>query len=123
MEAVCRGARGEGGRTIGLLPGLDRTEANSQVEVAIPTGLGHARNQIVALSGDVIVAVGGAYGTLTELGFAKIYDKPVVGLQSWDLEGVETVSTVEEALRAVVRHLVALGYDLKEYQPIQESEH
>jgi len=112
MEGVCRGAGEAGGQTIGILPGFDRDEANPWVDVAIPTGLGHARNQMVALNGDIVVAVGGAYGTLTEMGFAKIYQKPVIALNSWDIEGVRTARTVEETLNLVREALEALGAKL-----------
>ncbi|HKZ50391.1 MAG TPA: TIGR00725 family protein, partial [Dehalococcoidia bacterium] len=86
MEAVCLGARAEGGHTIGILPGKNSGEfqANPYVEFPIYTGIGYARNQMVVLSGDAVIAVDGAYGTLTEIAYALIYDVPVVGLDTWD---------------------------------------
>ncbi len=87
MEAACKGARSAGGLTIGILPGLDRSEGNAYVDIPIPTGLGSARNSIVVLSGQAVIAVGGAYGTLSEIAFAHLYQRTVVGLGTWKLEG------------------------------------
>ncbi|AXR76400.1 TIGR00725 family protein [Natrarchaeobaculum sulfurireducens] len=101
MEAVCRGAKAEGGSTIGILPGERREAANEYVDVAIATGLGHARNALVPLNGDAVIALSGGHGTLTELGFAGIYDRPVVGLGTHDVPGLETVETAEAAVDAV----------------------
>ncbi len=83
MEAVCRGARAEGGHTIGILPGADLGDCNLYVEFPIITGLGYARNAIVVLSGEAVVALDGAYGTLSEIAYALIYGKPVIGLGTW----------------------------------------
>lgn len=85
MEAACRGARGAGGTTVGLLPGSDRSAANPDVTVALPTGLGEMRNALVVRSVDVVVAVGGEHGTLSEIAFALKTEVPVVGLGTWDL--------------------------------------
>jgi hypothetical protein len=85
MQEACRGAREHGGHTIGILPGATREEANPFVEFAIPTGLGHARNTIIATAADALIAVGGRYGTLSEIAFALIGEKPVVSLGSWRL--------------------------------------
>jgi len=86
MEAACRGAKAAGGTTVGLLPGTDRSEANPWVDVAIPTGLGEARNVLVVRAADAIVAVDGEYGTLSEIAFALSARKPVVGLGTWTLD-------------------------------------
>lgn len=101
MEAVCRGAKTEGGSTIGILPSERREEANEYVDVAIATGLGHARNALVPLNGDAVIALSGGHGTLTELGFAGIYDRPTVGLGTHEVPGVETVETPTAAVDAV----------------------
>ena len=85
MEAACRGAREEGGTTIGILPGADRRDANPWVSIAIPTGLGELRNGLVVRAGDAVVAVGGEFGTLSEIGFALKLGRPVVGLTTWAL--------------------------------------
>jgi hypothetical protein len=91
MEAACRGARGKGGITIGILPGTQREDANPYVTYAIPTGLGHARNILVVRTAQAVIAIGGRYGTLSEIAFAKIEGIAVVGLQTWELrrEGME----------------------------------
>lgn len=85
MEAVCRGARQLGGRTVGILPGSDRRHANPFVDVAVATGLGEARNLLVVRTADVVVAVGGEFGTLSEIAFALRLGTPVVGIGTWEL--------------------------------------
>lgn len=92
MEAACRGAVQAGGLTVGILPGLDADEANAWVQVAIPTGLGEARNAIVARAGAGVIAIGGEYGTLSEIAFALKAGKRVAGLGSWDIPGVSAVT-------------------------------
>jgi uncharacterized protein (TIGR00725 family) len=91
MEAACRGAQRRGGVTIGLLPGTRAEDANPYVTYPIPTGLGHARNLLVARSARAIIAVGGKFGTLSEIAFAKIEGIPVIGLATWQLsrDGLE----------------------------------
>ena len=85
MEAACRGAKEAGGLTVGILPGNERSEANPYVDVPLVTGLGEARNIIVARSGRAVIAVGGEYGTLSEIAFALKFGVPVVGLDTWQL--------------------------------------
>jgi uncharacterized protein (TIGR00725 family) len=85
MEAACRGARGAGGLTIGLLPGLDHSDANPHVAVPLPTGLGEARNLLIVRAAQAIIAVGGEYGTLSEIALALKVRTPVFGLQTWQL--------------------------------------
>jgi len=85
MEAVCRGARAAGGTTVGLLPGLDRREGNPHLSVAVPTGLGQGRNLLLVRSSDAMVAVGGGFGTLSEIALALRTGVPVVGLATWSL--------------------------------------
>lgn len=85
MEAVCKGAKSAGGTTVGILPGLDPGEANDWVDVRIATGVGHARNLAVVASADVVVAVDGEFGTLSEIAFALRLGRPVVGLSTWEL--------------------------------------
>ena len=86
MEAVCRGARAAGGATVGLLPGLDRGEANPHLSVSLPTGLGQGRNLLLVRSSDALVAVGGGFGTLSEIALALRTGVPVVGLATWSLQ-------------------------------------
>ena len=105
MAAACRGARSAGGTTIGLLPGTDRQAANQWVQIAIPTGLGELRNGLIIRAVDVVVAVGGEYGTLSEVALALKARVPVVGLGTWDIRGVEAVDDPG----AAVRRALALG--------------
>jgi uncharacterized protein (TIGR00725 family) len=85
MEAACRGAQAEGGTTVGILPGPDRRGANPYLTFSIPTGMGELRNGLVVRAGDAVVAVGGEFGTLSEIGFALKLGRPVVGLRTWEL--------------------------------------
>jgi uncharacterized protein (TIGR00725 family) len=85
MEAACRGAKSAGGTTVGILPGHDRAEANPYVDVAIPTGLGEARNALVVRAADALIAVGGEWGTLSEIALALRAGRRVVGLGTWEL--------------------------------------
>lgn len=85
MEAACRGASSVGGLTVGLLPGDDRGAGNPHLSVALPLGLGEARNVLVVRSADAVIAVGGEHGTLSEIAFARKLGRPVVGLRTWTL--------------------------------------
>jgi uncharacterized protein (TIGR00725 family) len=105
MEAACRGARESGGTTVGVLPGTDRSDANPHVVIAIPTGLGEARNALVVRAADALIAIGGGYGTLSEIAFALKAGKRVVGLGTWDVEGVEPAASPDAAVEAVLRDL------------------
>ena len=105
MEAACRGAREAGGTTVGILPGADRAAANPFVDIAIATGLGEARNALVVRSADALVAVGRGYGTLSEIALALKASKPVVGVGSWDIDGVASAATPEQAVTAALAAL------------------
>ena len=116
MEAACRGAKEAGGLTIGILSGSDESEANPYVDVAIVTGIGHARNAIITRTAKVAIAVGGSYGTLSEIGFALGFDKPVVGLQTWSMERsghpsvpIIRAETPEQAVREALAQLQERG--------------
>jgi uncharacterized protein (TIGR00725 family) len=98
MEAVCRGAKGAGGTTVGILPGSDRREANEWVDVAIATGMGEMRNAVVVRAADALVAVGGAYGTLSEIALALRTGTPVVGLRTWEIDGIRVAESPAEAV-------------------------
>ena len=108
MAAASRGAKRAGGTTLGILPGESRAEANPWLDHVVVTGVGHARNLAVVASGDAVIAVGGRYGTLTEIGFALLLGRPVVVLEpGWEIEGVQRARTPEEAVEfalAAVRH-------------------
>ena len=103
MAAACRGAKQAGGTTVGILPGLDRAAANRHVDIALPTGLGEARNALVVRAADVLIAVGGAYGTLSEIALALKAGKRVVGLDTWPIEGVERAVDARSAVAAALR--------------------
>jgi uncharacterized protein (TIGR00725 family) len=105
MEAACRGARSMRGMTVGLLPGEDRTAANGWVEIAVATGLGELRNGLIVRASDALVAVGGGTGTLSEIALALKAGKPVVGLGTWDVQGVEEADSPDDALARVARLL------------------
>jgi len=103
MAAAARGAKSAGGRTIGILPGTSRADANEWIDHVVVTGLGHARNSVVAASGDAVIAVGGSHGTLTEIGFALVYGRPVVILEpGLEVEGVPRAKTPAEAVDFVL---------------------
>jgi len=101
MSAVCQGFKAGGGLTIGIVPGYNKDEANDYVDIVIPTGLGLARNVLVVKSADVIVALPGGAGTLSEIAFAIQFGIPVISLQSWDIPGVIKARTVEETIAEV----------------------
>ena len=86
MEAVCRGAQSAGGTTVGLLPGLDRAEGNPYLTISVPTGLGQGRNLLLVRSSDAVIAVGGGFGTLSEIAIALRTGTPVIGLATWALQ-------------------------------------
>lgn len=102
MEAASRGARDGGGLALGILPGPDAGTANEFVSIAVPTGMGQLRNGLVVNSGSVVIAVGGEWGTLSEISLARKQGKPVIGWHTWDLglqgEGLVPVATAEEAV-------------------------
>ncbi len=101
MEAAARGATEVGGVALGILPDEDREKANEYLSYSVATGTGHARNLAVVCSGDVVISVGGEYGTLSEVGLALKVGRPVVALESWDLgEHVAVASSPEEAVEA-----------------------
>ena len=99
MAAAARGAKSAGGTTIGVLPGETRTDVNDWIDHVVVTGVGHARNLAVVASGDAVIAVGGKWGTLAEIGFANVLGRPVVILEpGWELEDLPRASSPEEAV-------------------------
>ena len=99
MAAAARGAKAVGGTTIGILPGESRADANEWVDHAVATGAGHARNLAVAASGDAVIAVGGSWGTLAEIGFAGVLGRPVVILEpGWRIDGIARAQTPADAV-------------------------
>jgi uncharacterized protein (TIGR00725 family) len=111
MAAACRGASSAGGITVGLLPGDDRAAGNQWLSVALATGLGELRNGLVVRAADVVVAVGGSWGTLSEVAFAIRTGTPVVGLRPWTIRGPTdgAIQEVATALAAVDAAMAALG--------------
>ncbi|MDZ5810165.1 TIGR00725 family protein [Halorubrum sp. AD140] len=101
MEGVCRGARAAGGETIGILPTDRRADANPHVTVPIATGMGHARNALVVMNGDVAIAMDGGPGTLSEIGLALAHGRAVAGLDTYDVAGVEAVASPAAAVEYV----------------------
>jgi uncharacterized protein (TIGR00725 family) len=106
MAAACRGAADAGGITVGILPGAERAAGNEWLTVAIPTGLGELRNGLVVRAADAVIAVGGAYGTLSEIALALKSGVPVIGLRTWEIEGIDRVQSPADA---VDRALAATG--------------
>ncbi len=106
MEAGCRGAKRGGGITVGVLPGDYIRDANPYVDIVLPTGMGVARNSIIIHSSEAVIAVGGKYGTLSEIAFAFQKGIPVVSLKSWDFdEAIKQASSPEEAVEMIFREL------------------
>lgn len=113
MEAVCKGARRSGGLTIGIIPSDDKKDANPYVQIPIVTGMGVGRNVMLVKTADVLIAVGGEFGTLSEIAHALNLGKKVVGLRTWNLEKAHTKpipnlieakgpkDAVEKALKAI----------------------
>jgi uncharacterized protein (TIGR00725 family) len=123
MEASCKGCKSAGGTTIGILPGSKREDGNPYIDYPIITGIGYARNKLVVKTGHAVIAVGGHYGTLSEIAFALGYKIPVVGLNTWEMidhkgqmvQEVHRVTTPKEA--------VALAFKLaREARPEEPRE-
>ncbi|MGD2105752.1 MAG: TIGR00725 family protein [Anaerolineae bacterium] len=112
MEAACRGAKAVGGTTIGILPGRDQRDANPYVDIPIVTGIGEARNAIIAHTAEVAIAVGGSYGTLSEIAYVLGLGKPLIGLRTWVVEreghSAASIVRVETATDAVEEALARL---------------
>jgi hypothetical protein len=102
MRAAARGAREAGGLTVGILPGASPSDANPFIDVAVATGLGYTRNALVVMNADVLIAVAGEFGTLSEIAYGNIFGKPVIGLGSWEVKGVTPAASPEEAVRTAL---------------------
>ena len=105
MDASAKGAKQAGGLTVGILPGNSPKDANPYIDIAVATGLGYTRNSLVALNSDVLIAVDGHYGTLTEIAYGCIYEKKVIGIGTWEVEGVIKAVTAEEAVDIALGNL------------------
>lgn len=98
MEAACRGAYINGGITVGILPTDRKEDANTYVKIPIPTGMGEMRNSLIVRASDILIAIGGGYGTLSEIALALKTGKKVIGLKTWDIPGMINAHSVEEAV-------------------------
>jgi uncharacterized protein (TIGR00725 family) len=105
MAAASRGAASAGGTVIGILPGLDRSDANEWLTVSIPTGFGELRNGLVVRAAEVMIAVGGAYGTLSEIALGLQSGLRVFGLHTWEIDGIEHVDTPTDAVERALGSL------------------
>ena len=105
MMAVCQGSKAGNGVTIGIIPSYNKKDANEFVDIAIPSGLGLARNVLVVKTADVVVALPGEAGTLSEIAYCLQLGIPVISLGSWDIKGVIKVKTVNEAVKMVKKQL------------------
>jgi uncharacterized protein (TIGR00725 family) len=105
MEHASKGAKSAGGTTVGILPHEKTGSENPYIDIPIATGMGIGRNVIITRTADAFIAVGGAYGTLSEIAFALQLGKPVVGIKSWDIKGIVPVINAAEAVNAVFEHL------------------
>ena len=109
MEGAAKGCLERGGITVGLLPGTERESANPYITLAIPTGMGEARNVLVVRASDVVIAIAGGFGTLSEIGLALKIGKPVIGLGTWrDIDGVDYVQTPQQAIARAGAYLTAM---------------
>ncbi|UCC39157.1 MAG: TIGR00725 family protein [Candidatus Aminicenantes bacterium] len=106
MEAAAKGAKQAEGMTIGILPGNSPQDANPYIDIAIATGMGYGRNSLVAMNADVLIAIDGQYGTLTEIAYGCIYGKKIIGIGTWDIEGVVKTETAEEAVEQACKNLI-----------------
>ncbi|HEX8950084.1 MAG TPA: TIGR00725 family protein [Dissulfurispiraceae bacterium] len=98
MEAAAKGARSEGGITVGILPQASKEQANPFITVPIATGFGEGRNVFIIRSADAVIAIGGEYGTLSEIAFALKTGRPVVGVGTWEIKGIHGAGSAEEAV-------------------------
>lgn len=105
MKAASRGMRAEGGLTVGILPQDHKGKANAFVDAPIATGLGVGRNVVIARAADAVIAIGGEYGTLSEIAFALQMGKPVVGIRTWNIKGIVPAKDAEDAVNKLYKNL------------------
>ena len=105
MEAAARGAKTEGGTTIGILPHHEKEAANPFIDIPVATGFGEGRNVVIVRTADSLIAIGGEYGTLSEIAFALKMGKTVIGLGTWDIKGVVKAASEEDAVEKAMRSL------------------
>jgi uncharacterized protein (TIGR00725 family) len=107
MQFAAKGAKAAGGLTIGLLPGTDKTDANPYIDIALPTSFGYARNAAVACCADIVVALPGSHGTMSEICYGLVYKRPVIDLGGWNMDGMIPAGDVKEA-KAIIQKLIKL---------------
>ncbi|MFH1360986.1 MAG: TIGR00725 family protein [Candidatus Omnitrophota bacterium] len=105
MEAVSKGSKKAGGMTIGILPGKDKNDANPFIDIALPTSIGYARNTIVACCADIIIALPGSHGTRSEISYGFVYEKPIIDLGEWGIDGMIKIKNIKE-LKSVLLGLI-----------------
>jgi uncharacterized protein (TIGR00725 family) len=106
MEGAAKGCSNAGGITVGILPEKDKTAANQFINIPISTGMGEGRNLLVVRASDIIIAISGGYGTLSEIGLALRIGKPLIGLKTWpNINGIDYVETPQAAIEKVINYL------------------
>lgn len=108
MEAAARGAKQEGGLTVGILPGTSPKDANPYIDIAVATGMGYSRNNLVVMNSDVLIAVNGSYGTLSEIAYGRVHEKTTVGIGTWEIAGVIPAETAAEAVDLALKEFYPL---------------
>ena len=108
MEAAAQGAKKSRGLCVGILPGNSIKDANPYIDIAIATGMGYSRNHLVVMNADVLIAIDGEYGTLSEIAYSCVYGKKVIGIGTWDIEGVIPAETAEEAVDRALKDFFPL---------------
>jgi len=103
MEAGAKGAKEKGGMTIGILPGKNKSDANRYIDVAVPTGIGEARNFVIINMADAVIAVDGKEGTLSEIAFALKSKKPIAGIGTYDIRGIMKETSPKEAVKKLIK--------------------
>ena len=98
MEAAARGVKKAGGVSVGILPGNSPKDANRYIDIPIATGMGYSRNSLVVMNSDVLIAIDGEYGTLSEIAYGCVHEKKIFGIGTWNIEGVIPVETAEQAV-------------------------
>jgi uncharacterized protein (TIGR00725 family) len=108
MEAAARGAKTAGGVSVGILPGNSPEDANRYIDVPIATGMGYSRNSLLVMNSDVLIAIDGEYGTLSEIAYGCVHEKKIFGIGTWDIEGVTPVKTAEQAVDLAIKEFFPL---------------
>lgn len=108
MEAAARGVKAAKGFSLGILPGNSTKDANPYIDVAVVTGMGYSRNHLVVMNSDVLIAIDGEFGTLSEIAYGRVYDKKIIGIKTWDIPGIVKADTPEEAIDLALKDFYPL---------------